>query len=72
MGVSVHDVQHLFKIVANANDEVDIDRCSAGKWGGKWRGNWVSWKNFSFCGGKALKIFLKGLGPPLAHGNGHA
>lgn len=26
VGVSVHDVQHLFKIVANENDEVDIDR----------------------------------------------
>lgn len=26
VGVSVHDVQHLFKIVDNENDEVDIDR----------------------------------------------
>ena len=26
VGVSVHDVEHLFKIVANENDEVDIDR----------------------------------------------
>ena len=26
VGVSVHDVEHLFKIVANANKEVDIER----------------------------------------------